>query len=160
MVDPADPVPNKNVLPEIVMISSIKPALTTLSYAVLHQKYVVEGLGTGKIARQLASSKTRIRAALLAHKIPFDKKRFSFNSTNIPYGYKISSDGTLVNCPKEQKIISFILKLKLEGLSIRAISDELKAKGIKTKTGKETWANESLRQVVKRCMPLIEKEEA
>ena len=148
MVDPAHPVPNQNVLPETTMISAIKPALTPLTYDVLHQKYVVEGLGTGKIAKQLASSKNRIRSALIAFKIPLESKRFVFNSTNLPYGKKLNSKGDLVDCAKEQKVIKLILRLKGEGLSNRKICDELQRKKIKTKTGNEVWHHESLRQML------------
>lgn len=142
--------PNKNVLPETTIISSIKPSLSVLSRDVLHQKYVVEGLGTGKIAKQFASSKNRIRAALIEFGIPLDPKRHNFNLTNVPYGKKFTDDGRLVDCPKEQKIIKLILKLKADGLSNRKVSAELERRKIRTKTGKDTWHPESLRQIIKK----------
>ncbi|MCT4642193.1 MAG: recombinase family protein [Bacteriovoracaceae bacterium] len=132
------------------MISGIKPSLPSLSYDILHQKYVIEGLGTGQIAKQFASSKNRIRDALIKYGIPLESKRHRFNKTNIPFGKKLNSEGGLDDCSKEQRAIEIILKLKSKGLSNRKICEELQSRKIRIKTGKEVWHPESLRQMLKR----------
>lgn len=150
MVDPVRPVPNGRVLPETVMISNIKPAIPELSYRVLHQKYVQEGLSLTQLSRHLASSRTRIRKALVSFDIPIKTKKYCFNSTNVPYGKVVSEAGLVVDCKVEQRNIRLILKLRNSGLSLKEICRKLEERKIPTKTGREVWHSESLRQVIKK----------
>lgn len=150
MVDPTHPVPNGRVLPEIVMISSIKPAIQELSYRVLHQKYVQDGLSLTQMSRHFASSRSRVRRALVNFNIPIVTNKHRFNSTNIPYGKVISEEGEVINCKNEQKNIRLILKMRSSGSSLNKICEELERRNIPSKTGRKVWHSESLRQLIKK----------
>jgi len=55
-----------------------------------------------------------------------------------PFGFAYL-DGKLIVDPKEQLIISKILKLRQSGMSLRAIAEELNGQKIPTRTGKDWY---------------------
>jgi len=139
------------------MISVLKPRYIELDYRLLHQKYVLEGLQTGEIAKQTFSSKSRIRNALRANGIPFKKRiNTSFNKMNTPFGKVLLANGQLEDCPIEIKAITLMIEMKSKGSTLKAICDELERTGVKTKMGKANWSPES----VKRAMRRVENEES
>ena len=66
----------------------------------------------------------------------------------IPFGYTLGLKGKLFEYPKEQEAISFMMSLKQEGLSYRAIARELENKGIKTKTGGLKWYGNTVKDII------------
>jgi DNA invertase Pin-like site-specific DNA recombinase len=67
----------------------------------------------------------------------------------IPYGYKLDIDGeSLVECKEERRVIDRILEMRADGMSYRAITDWLNAKGIHPKRGK--WHHSVLWELVQR----------
>jgi len=54
----------------------------------------------------------------------------------VPLGYDLAADGVaLVPCPAEQEAIAVVRQLRAEGLSIRAIVEEMNRRGVTTKEG-------------------------
>ena len=61
---------------------------------------------------------------------------------NIPYGYQLAEDGThLEQEPEEQRILRLIRRRRKDGLTLRAIADELNGRGIRTRKGGE-WKHQ------------------
>lgn len=57
-------------------------------------------------------------------------------SGRIPFGYALADDGVhLVELPEEQHVIGLILELRGQGMTYRAIADELHTRGIAAKGG-------------------------
>ena len=60
-----------------------------------------------------------------------------------PYGYDLSEDGNdFVKNKKEQKVISQMMHMRLEGFPFQATCDFLNSKKIKSKSGK-TWGKKN-----------------
>lgn len=53
------------------------------------------------------------------------KSRGEFTGGAVPFGYKLGPDGKLLTNPVEQKAIAEALRLRVEGLSLRAIAAKL-----------------------------------
>ena len=61
---------------------------------------------------------------------------------NIPYGCQLAEDGThLEDEPEEQRILRLIKRRRKDGLTLRAIADELNGRGIHTRKGGE-WKHQ------------------
>jgi len=88
----------------------------------------VEGLAAEHY-RRLISEKTRDALARLRAK----GRRVSRFA---PYGYKLAPQGRLVSDPKEQTVLDEISRLRADGLSLRAISETLVARGILARNGR------------------------
>jgi len=85
--------------------------------------------------------------AALKHKRLNGKK----TGGDIPFGYYLHADGqTLMEDHKEQQVISLIKELRHEACSLKAICQELKHRGLPTKTGKENWHPQSVSRILKR----------
>ncbi len=69
------------------------------------------------------------RAALAA------KRSRGEATSHAPYGYR-SEDGVLVKDDAEQAVIACVRELREEGLTLRAITLQLKAKGVVSRRGK------------------------
>lgn len=67
----------------------------------------------------------------------------------IPLGYALADDGTLVLDSAEQKILSLILRWSRKGRSLRAIADELNKRGCTAKKG-GSWSYGQVQAVLKR----------
>jgi len=69
----------------------------------------------------------------------------------VPYGFDVLEGGRLVPNAEEQKALVFIRRRHEEGASLRAIATELEARGIRTKTGRSTWAAETVSSILRRA---------
>jgi len=79
--------------------------------------------------------KSRIQSTLDLKKAKGEKLGGS-----VPFGYSVVLEQgikKLVPCEKEQRVIASIKRYHVKGLSLRAIADKLKSKGVTTKTGRE-----------------------
>ena len=71
----------------------------------------------------------------------------------VPFGYDLAADGvSLLENEPEQKAIVFIHSLREQGKSFRAIADELKTHGIRTKAGEEFWQHTTVRRILERSI--------
>jgi hypothetical protein len=67
-----------------------------------------------------------------------------------PYGWKLSKDrARLVKDPAEQRVIATILRMHADGMSIRAIVDDLQARGVRNRLG-APFSRTSVHHVVRR----------
>lgn len=152
MVHQTEENPNLFLLHETSIISVIKPRYVNLSYDLLHQKYVQEGLRTCEIARQTFSSTSRIREALKRAGIPLRKRKGTqtYNSSNLPFGKKLTANGEVIVCPDEMSAVKLMVKMSCDGETFKAIGDELQKRGIKTKSGRESWTTGSIKRAIQR----------
>lgn len=70
------------------------------------------------------------------------------NGGNVPFGFDLV-DNKLVPNKQEAESVALIHSLRKEGLSLREIIAELQVRGIKTKTGKEQWNPQVIRDILK-----------
>ncbi len=84
--------------------------------------------GAAEMERNLIRERTR---AALAHK----REKGERISGKAPFGFRFV-DGMVVECEREQSILADIGDLRSEGLSYQKIADELKRRGVGTRTGK------------------------
>lgn len=141
-----------NVLhPETALISSIKTLADNLNASVLHEKYVIQGLSIKQIARQSASSKSGVLAALKRAGIPTRAPSDPHgHPANPAYGMRLTK-GKLVDCPAEQRVIRLVKKMaEGEGRPVTAIARKLSEMGIKTRSGHTNWHHEMVRSILKR----------
>lgn len=96
--------------------------------------------------RALAAARTR--AALRV------KKARGERVGSIPIGHRLSEDGvTLLPDPGEQAAVALIRELRGRGHSLRQIDRELRARGIRSRTG-EKWHVQSLSNVLRDAEPV------
>ena len=60
------------------------------------------------------------------------------------YGYRNNENGDLEIVPEEAGAVRFIFESYLKGASLNMIQEELRQRGIKSPTGKDTWCKQSL----------------
>lgn len=60
------------------------------------------------------------------------------------YGYRNNENGDLEIVPEEARAVRFIFESYLKGASLNMIQEELRQRGIKSPTGKDTWCKQSL----------------
>lgn len=116
----------------------------------LTQKYVVEGRSITQIAAENFSSRAAVWAAL----VEFGIKRKGqgkpgLRPSQLPYGYR-RSDGLMVPHLGEQRIISLVKKLTLEGMSYRRVCEFLSSAGVPTKRHGQRWQPEMIRRMINR----------
>jgi DNA invertase Pin-like site-specific DNA recombinase len=69
----------------------------------------------------------------------------------VPFGYDLAADGvSLVENEQEQRVIGEIRGLRLEGLTLRQIADELSRQGISTKEGNGSWGHQAIARILDR----------
>lgn len=73
--------------------------------------------------------KMRTRAALR------QLKKSGKRTGMVPFGFKVDENNNLIECPDEQLVISAVLDLKANGLSLRAIARKLENMGIEGRKG-------------------------
>jgi site-specific DNA recombinase len=85
--------------------------------------------------RDLVSERTK---AALAHKAAKGER-----IGEIPFGFTVANDGVkLLSDPTEQATLADLRSMRTAGMSWQQIADEMNARGIRTKKGKEwTWHN-------------------
>jgi putative DNA-invertase from lambdoid prophage Rac len=57
------------------------------------------------------------------------KNRGRFLGGSVPFGYRVSDEGALVEVAVEQEAIALMHRLKAEGMALRPIAERLKAQG-------------------------------
>jgi DNA invertase Pin-like site-specific DNA recombinase len=79
--------------------------------------------------RALIAARTR---AALAH-----KKSKGERTGEVPFGSQLAADGVkLEQCAAEQEVLRLVAELRNEGLSLRAITAQLEARGVLNRAGK------------------------
>jgi DNA invertase Pin-like site-specific DNA recombinase len=79
--------------------------------------------------RALIAARTR---AALAH-----KKSKGERTGEVPFGSQLAADGVkLEQCAAEQEVLRLVAELRSEGLSLRAITAQLEARGVLNRAGK------------------------
>lgn len=66
---------------------------------------------------------------------------------NIPYGYQYQNGVVAVN-PKESELVSRIISLYLEGLSLKSIADKLNREGVEYDSGVTGWNKARLMRII------------
>jgi DNA invertase Pin-like site-specific DNA recombinase len=70
------------------------------------------------------------------------KRAQGLRAGNVPFGYGLAEDGqTLVANPDEQAVLDTIRRLRSGRRSLRAIAEELNARGLRTRSG-AVWRHE------------------
>lgn len=92
--------------------------------------------------------RARTRAAMA------EKRKAGERVGEIPFGWSLAADGTLEPVPAEQEVLNAIRECREAGLSYPKIAAHLTALGIKTKKGKATWNQSTVRGIVKRSQCL------
>jgi hypothetical protein len=116
----------------------------------LQQKYVTERLSIAQIARQILSSRSAIRDALIGFGIPLRKQgNPGLRPSQVPYGFRRSA-GLLVLHLGEQRVIESIRRMSIDELSYRKICDFLTSVGVPTKNRGKGWQPEMIRRILAR----------
>jgi len=93
--------------------------------------------------RDLVSERTRTA-------LSYKRAKGEKTGGNVPYGYDLK-DSHLVENVQEQKVISYIHKLNVRSLSLRAICRDLESQGHRTKSGKRHWNVKTVSMILKRA---------
>lgn len=116
----------------------------------LHQKYVTEGRSIAQIAAQILSSRAAIRNALIEFGIKRRRRgEPGKRPAQVPYGYRMSN-GLIVEYEGEQRILSAVLKMSAQGLTLRQICEFLSKIGVPTKRRGQRWHPEMIRRILVR----------
>jgi hypothetical protein len=59
------------------------------------------------------------------------RKRRRYLGGIVPFGWRVTEDGALVEDPDEQRAVQRIVQLRRDGLSLRAISTAISAEGVR-----------------------------
>lgn len=125
----------------------INPALTK---DVLNQKYVVEKLTIGQIAKENLCSKATVSKYLHLYGFQVSKRGASLlNPPNPAYGERRYRKKIVKN-HAEQQVITLILKLNKSGLSLRAIARMLNNMNVPTRRGDGKWHHEVIKSIIKK----------
>ena len=73
----------------------------------------------------------------------------------VPFGFELVDGVKLQPQPEEYETLQYMHQLRREGLSLRAIVAQLKAEGIRTKTGKRAWRLNTVMDILKRTEDLV-----
>jgi len=80
------------------------------------------------VSRSLLSTGRRSAGKKLKENIKQKRNAGKFVGGTVPFGYKLSDEGKLIEDAAQQKIIEIILKKRKEGLSFRSLSDFMLSK--------------------------------
>src|SRR5262249_6535196 len=95
-----------------------------------------EETGYTRGAIDLARAYQRVTLGARVRKVLAEKKSRGERVGNVPYGYRLASDGVHIEPdPQEQAVIASILQLSREGLSQRAMVRQLAAHGVVGRRG-------------------------
>ena len=93
---------------------------------------------------EVARIRQRTREALAAKRARGEK-----TGGDIPYGYKLDSDGKTLVKSEECAVVDLILELRAGGMSVRKIAAELNARGVKPRGAK--WHRTTVDRILKRA---------
>ena len=95
-----------------------------------------------------AESESMSRNITWSYRKRFENGDVVFNSSKL-LGYRKGADGQPEIIPEEAEIVRSIFDMFLSGMTLREIADRLKAEGIKTKAGGDTWSIASIQNILK-----------
>lgn len=99
--------------------------------------------GAAEMERNLIRERTR---AALGHK----RDRGERISGRALFGFKFDDNSRVVRCEKEQRVLADLQALRADGLSYQRIADELRARGVRTRTGR-AYSKQGVAQLLKRA---------
>ncbi len=95
-----------------------------------------------------AESESISRNITWSYRKRFENGDVVFNFSKI-LGYRKGADGKPEIIPEEAEIVRSLFDMFLSGMTLREIADYLKAEGIRTKSGKDTWSIASVQNILK-----------
>ena len=95
-----------------------------------------------------AESESMSRNITWSYRKRFENGDVMFHFSKI-LGYRKSADGKPEIIPEEAEIVRSLFGMFLSGMTLREIANHLKAEGIKTKSGKDTWSIASVQNILK-----------
>ena len=80
-------------------------------------------------------------------------------SRQLPYGYRLDSQDErgkwrLAEIPEEQAAIRLMVKLRADGLSLRAIAEEMERREIRRQNGSHVWPSNVVLMILRRAEKL------
>ena len=87
--------------------------------------------------------------------LAFKRRQGERISGKIPYGYRLEA-GQLVAVEEEQTTIRLMVDLREDGLSLRAIAEELERRQIKRQNGAHVWPSNVVLMILRRAAKLRE----
>lgn len=85
--------------------------------------------------------------------LAFKRRQGERISGKIPYGYRLEG-GRLVPVEEEQAAIRLMLKLRADGLSLRAIAEEMERREIRRQNGAHVWPSNVVLMILRRAEKL------
>ena len=125
-----------------IAFCSIQEALDTQS--AMGKFFFTLTAALAEMERGIVAERTK---AALAHKRAKGEK----TGGDVPYGFTLIEKGRLVENEAEQKAIRLIFQLNEKGYSLRAICQELKQEGYRTKKGKTNWNPKTVMMIIRRA---------
>jgi DNA invertase Pin-like site-specific DNA recombinase len=92
--------------------------------------------------------RSRTKAALAA------KRRAGERTGEVPFGWTVDSDGTLIEQADEQEVLRLIHAMRARGYSLRRIASILTESGAQTKKGNAAWSHTSVKSILDRAAAL------
>lgn len=86
----------------------------------------------------------RTKAAMAA------KRKAGERCGEVPFGWTLGDDNTLIPVEEEQRVIAAIVKCRAAGMSLRAIAAILTDEGVSTKKGNSSWNHNTVRGILDR----------
>jgi site-specific DNA recombinase len=83
-----------------------------------------------------------------------ERKRAKGEKTggDVPFGFSLSEDGIHLEAnEREQEALAIIRELRERGYALRAICEELEARGVQTKRGGKKWNSGTVQRILKRA---------
>lgn len=115
----------------------------------LHQKYVVEGLSIAQISKLILSSKDSVRRGLIKVGIPLREAHKPHGNPSQPrYGQRKVRARPVVKHAGEERVISAVLDMRAQGLSLRQIAALLSKIGVPTKRKGNSWHPEMIKRIL------------
>jgi DNA invertase Pin-like site-specific DNA recombinase len=85
--------------------------------------------------------------------LAFKRRQGERISGKIPYGYRLEA-GRLVAVEEEQTAIRLMMKLRTDGLSLRAIAEEMERREIRRQNGSHVWPSNVVLMILRRAEKL------
>ena len=99
--------------------------------------------GAAEMERNL--TRERVTAALAV------KRANGQRAGGVPYGFDLADDGTnLVENPDELAEVERMEQHQADGWTLRAIAEDLTARGVPTKQGNGKWTHQAVASILKR----------
>lgn len=110
--------------------------------------------GKGELLITIMSSLAQEESRSISENVTWgQRRRFAEGKVSLPYssflGYKKGVDGLPEIVPEEAKIIRFIYRSYLDGMTTYGISKELMRRGILSPSGKEKWHASTIESILK-----------